>query len=66
MYTGGSSLQSWPEGRHHARISDLSWFTHSDLEGTARDVTAIKTNIDRMDSIFPRDESDGMLVCTNT
>lgn len=66
MHTCGSSLQSWSEGRHHAGISDLSWFSHSDLEGTAGNMTAIETNVYRMDSIFFRDESDSMLVCGKT
>lgn len=66
VYTCGSSLQSWSEGRHHAGISDLSWLSHSDLEGTAGDVAAIESNINRMNSIFSRDEPDGVLVCRNT
>lgn len=66
MYTCGSSFQSWSEGRHQARVSGLSDFSHSDLERTARDVAAIETNVDRMNSIFPWDESDRMLVCRNT
>lgn len=62
MYTCSSSLQSRSEGRHHARISNLSWFSNSDVEGTAGDMAAIETNVDRMNSIFPRDEPDSVLV----
>lgn len=65
ILTCGSSLQSWSESRHHAGISNLSWFSHSDLEGTAGNMAAVETNVDGMNSIFPRDEPDGMLVCGN-
>ncbi len=63
MHTSGSSLQSRSEGRHHAGISDLSWFSHSDLEGTPRNVAAVEPNVNRMNSVFPRNESNSMLVC---
>lgn len=65
-FTRGSSLQPWSKGRHQARISGLSYLSHPDLEGTARDVAAIEANIDGMNSVFPGDEPDGMLVCRNT
>ena len=63
VFTCGSSLQSRPEGGHHAGISDLSLLSHSDLKRTAGNVAAVETNVDRMNSVFPRDEPDRVLVC---
>lgn len=64
VYTCGSSLQSRSEGRHHAGVSDLSRFSNADLEGTTGDVAAIETHVDRMNSVFSRDEPDSVLVCS--
>lgn len=65
VYTCGSSLQTWPKRRHHSWISDLTQFSYSDLEGTAGDMAAIKTNVYRMNSILLWDEPDSMLICRN-
>lgn len=65
VFTCGSSLQARPEGRHQSRISDLTRLSHSDLEGTAGDVAAVKANIYRMNTILLWNEPDGVLICRN-
>lgn len=66
MHTCGSTFQAGSESRYHSWISNLSWVSHSDLEGTARDVAAVKTHVYRVDAVLSGDEADGVLICRNT
>lgn len=60
--TCGASLQPSTVGRDQAGLSGLSRFSHSDLEGTSWDVTAVELDVDGVDAVLPRDEPDGVLV----
>lgn len=60
--TCGSTLQTWAKDRHQAWISLLARFSHSDLEGTSRNVTAIEAHMDGMITVLSRDKPDSMLV----
>lgn len=66
LYTCCSSLQSCSKGRNHSRISHLSWFTHSDLKGAARNMAPIEANMDGMNAVLSRDKSDSILIWRNT
>lgn len=60
--TCGSSLQTGAVRSDESGITDLSWFSHADLERTARDVCPVELHVDDVDAVLPRDETDGVLV----
>lgn len=62
--TCGSSLQAWAKSRHHAWVSDLTWFSHTDLKGAARNVATIEAYINGVDAVLTWDEADRVLVCS--
>lgn len=64
--TCGSSFQSWPKGRHKSWISNLSRFSHADLEGTAGYMAAVEANVYRVNAVLLGDEPDGVPICWKT
>lgn len=64
--TCSSPLQSRPKSRYHSWISCLAGFSYTDLEGTARDVTPVKTDIDGVDAVLPWNKPYGVFICTKT
>lgn len=64
-HTCSSPLQSGPKSSHHSWISRLAGFPYTDLEGTAWDVTPVKTDINGVDAVLPWNKPYGVFICTN-
>lgn len=60
--TCGSSLQARAVCCHHARVSNQTWVSHSDVKGASRNVTPIEFDIYGVDSVLPWNEADCILV----